>query len=150
MGLKIGLISNVNSRGQVPANLKQYRIDEYFDPIIMSSEYGRATRPCHFSLRVVRLMNVPASQCAYIGDRILSGILLARKVGFRLAIQITTMSMANWNVNTGCRCGEFDDRNSGSLAGGNEPFLPAANQPVQALIFDAGDIPITVLKRGSR
>ena len=41
MGLKIGLISNVNSRGQVPVNLKKYGIDAYFDPIVLSSEYGR-------------------------------------------------------------------------------------------------------------
>ena len=41
MGYKIGLISNVNSRGQVPKNLSQYEIKHFFDPIILSSEYGR-------------------------------------------------------------------------------------------------------------
>ena len=39
--LKIGLISNVNSRGQVPLNLDLYKIKHYFDPIVLSSEYGR-------------------------------------------------------------------------------------------------------------
>ena len=41
MGLKIGMISNVNSRGQVPTNLATYNIGHYFNPIVLSSEYGR-------------------------------------------------------------------------------------------------------------
>jgi HAD superfamily hydrolase (TIGR01549 family) len=41
MGLKIGIISNVNSYGQVPTNLKEYGIIDYFHPIVLSSEYGR-------------------------------------------------------------------------------------------------------------
>lgn len=41
MGLKIGLISNVCSRGQVPMNLEQYGIRQYFNPVVLSSTYGR-------------------------------------------------------------------------------------------------------------
>jgi putative hydrolase of the HAD superfamily len=41
MGLKIGLISNVCSRSQVPNNLAEYGIGHYFEPIVLSSEYGR-------------------------------------------------------------------------------------------------------------
>ena len=52
MGYKIGLISNVNSRGQVPLNLTQYGIKHYFNPIVLSSEYKRRKPdPCNISLR---------------------------------------------------------------------------------------------------
>jgi hypothetical protein len=95
------------------------------------SEYGRANRPCHFSLRGT-VMYVPASQCAYIGDRINRDYFLGQgswDFGWQYRF-ITTMSMANWNVGQHRCRGEFDDRNSGSLAGGNEPFLPVqTNSP---------------------
>ena len=88
LGLKIGLISNVNSRGQVPVNLKKYGIIEYFDPIVLSSEYGfRKPDPAIFH-HGARLANVPASQCVYVGDRVVRDIDGARRAGFGLAIQI--------------------------------------------------------------
>ena len=59
MGLKIGLISNVNSRGQVPANLKAYGIIHYFDPIVLSSEYGRRKPDPAIFHYAARLANVP-------------------------------------------------------------------------------------------
>ncbi len=88
MGLKIGLISNVNSRGQVPANLEQYGIRHYFDPIVLSSEYGRRKPDPAIFHYAARLANVPTSDCVYIGDRIARDILGARRAGFRLAVQI--------------------------------------------------------------
>jgi putative hydrolase of the HAD superfamily len=88
MGLKIGLISNVNSRGQVPTNLKEYGIIDYFHPIVLSSEYGsRKPDPAIF-YHAARLINAPTSQCVYVGDRILRDIDGARRAGFGLAIQI--------------------------------------------------------------
>ena len=88
MGLKIGLISNVNSRGQVPANLKAYGIYEYFDPIVLSSEYGRRKPDPAIFHYAARLASVPASKCAYVGDRIARDIDGARRAGFGLAVQI--------------------------------------------------------------
>ena len=88
MGLKIGLISNVNSRGQVPTNLKEYGIIDYFHPIVLSSEYGcRKPDPAIFHY-AARLANVPTSQCVYVGDRVARDIEGARRAGFGLAIQI--------------------------------------------------------------
>ena len=87
-GLKIGLISNVISRGQVLASLKDYKIEKYFDPIVLSSECGiRKPDPSIFH-HTARLMNVPTSACVYVGDRIARDIVGAQKAGFRLAIQI--------------------------------------------------------------
>jgi putative hydrolase of the HAD superfamily len=88
MGLKIGLISNVSSRGQVPTNLKQYGIQDYFNPIVLSSEYGRRKPDPAIFHYAARQANVPTSECVYIGDRISRDIVGARKAGYRLAIQI--------------------------------------------------------------
>jgi len=88
MGLKIGLISNVRSRGQVPFNLDRYQIRPYFDPIVLSSEYGRRKPDPAIFHHAARLANVPTSQCAYVGDRIARDIVGARKAGYRLAVQI--------------------------------------------------------------
>ena len=88
MGLKIGLISNVCSRGQVPINLDEYGIRHYFDPIVLSSEYGRRKPDPAIFHYAARLANVPTSECLYVGDRIARDIVGSRKAGFRLAVQI--------------------------------------------------------------
>jgi len=88
MGLKIGLISNVCSRGQVHINLEEYGLRDYFDPIVLSSEYGRRKPDPAIFHYAARLAKVPTSQCVYIGDRISRDILGARRAGFHLAIQI--------------------------------------------------------------
>ncbi len=88
MGLKIGLISNVNSRGQVPDNLDLYGIRDYFNTIVLSSEYGRRKPDPAIFHYAARLTNVPTGECAYIGDRVARDILGARKAGYRLAVQI--------------------------------------------------------------
>ena len=88
LGYKIGLISNVTSQGQVPLNLCQYGIKQYFNPIVLSSEYKhRKPDPAIFHY-AARLSNSPTSECIYIGDRISRDIVGAKRAGFKLAIQI--------------------------------------------------------------
>lgn len=88
MGYKVGLISNVNSRGQVPLNLTEYGIRHHFDPIVLSSEYGRRKPDPSIFHYAARLSCTPTSECIYIGDRISRDILGARRAGYKLAIQI--------------------------------------------------------------
>ena len=152
MGLKIGLISNVNSRGQVPTNLKEYGIFDYFHPIVLSSEYGsRKPDPAIF-YHAARLANVPTSQCVYVGDRIARDIVGARRAGFGMAIQI------RHDFDHG-----EDDRGAtpDAVIGNMTRLLEILNaecdiQPmhpnpgkIQALIFDAGDILYFRPQRGS-
>lgn len=88
MGLKIGLISNVTSLGQVPYNLEIYKIKQYFDPIVLSCEYGhRKPDPSIFHY-AARLANVPTSACIYVGDRISRDMDGAYRAGFDIAVQI--------------------------------------------------------------
>jgi len=88
MGLRIGCISNTLSRGQVPGNLKEYGILDFFNPIVLSSEYGfRKPDPSIF-YHAVRLASLPSGACVYVGDRTTPDILGARRSGFRMAVQI--------------------------------------------------------------
>jgi putative hydrolase of the HAD superfamily len=143
MGLKIGLISNVNSRGQVPTNLKEYGIIDYFYPIVLSSEYGRRKPDPAIFHYAARLANVPTSQCVYVGDRVARDIEGARRAGFGLAIQIKH----------DFEHGEDDKGPTPNSIITNMAELldilreqqtcedePAESRKVRALIFDAGDV----------
>ena len=88
MGLKMGIISNIQSRGQVPGDLSRYGIRHYFDPIVLSCEHGRRKPDPAIFQHAAGLMNVPARSCVYIGDRISRDILGAKQAGFALALQI--------------------------------------------------------------
>lgn len=147
MGLKIGLISNVNSRNQVPANLEKYGIRSYFNPVVLSSEYGRRKPDPAIFHYAARLANVPAGQCVYIGDRIVRDILGARRAGFRLAVQIqhdfdhgevdegSTPDAVVKNMDEFLQILKQEVKNtSRSLV--EEP----SDHSLRALIFDAGDI----------
>jgi putative hydrolase of the HAD superfamily len=148
MGLRIGLISNVNSRGQVPANLELYRIRHYFDPLVLSSVYGRRKPDPAIFHHAARLAGVPTSACAYIGDRIARDILGARLAGYRLAVQISH-DYTHGEVDEGATPDAIiSDMNElvdllGVEMHGSIPGRLAPDQPrdqVCALLFDAGDI----------
>lgn len=88
LGLRMGIISNTQSLKQVPFNLKQYGIFEYFDPIVLSSEYGRRKPDPSIFYQAARLANLPTGACIYVGDMINKDILGAQRAGFRSAVQI--------------------------------------------------------------
>ena len=143
LGLKIGMISNVNSRGQVHANLKKYGIIDYFYPIVLSSEYGRRKPDPSIFHYAARLINAPASQCVYLGDRVVRDIDGARRAGFGLAIQIRHDFQHGEN-DTGFT--------PDAVIGDMTELLPLLQdkttleqtytdtRKIRALIFDAGDI----------
>lgn len=142
LGLKIGLISNVNSRGQVPTNLEKYGIKQYFDPIILSSEYGvRKPDPSIFHY-AARLINEPTSACLYVGDRVMRDVLGAQRAGYRLAVQIVH-DFAHGEDDNGAvpdavihDMGELLEIIRADL----EKPQPTPPSIIQALFFDAGDI----------
>ena len=88
LGFKLGVISNVQSLGQVPADLKRYNLLHYFDPVVISSEYGwRKPDPSIFH-HAASLARVPTSACVYVGDRISRDVLGARQAGYGMVVQI--------------------------------------------------------------
>jgi putative hydrolase of the HAD superfamily len=148
MGLKIGLISNVCSRGQVPMNLEQYGIRHYFDPVVLSSEYGRRKPDPAIFHYAARLANVPTSECVYVGDRISRDISGARRAGYCLAIQIQhnfkhgeddegplpDVLIDQMTELIEILTKELNNRND------SKDHQGARSKQVGALLFDAGDI----------
>ncbi len=153
MGYKIGLISNVNSRGQVPTNLKAYGIFHYFDPIVLSSEYGRRKPDPAIFHHAARLANVPTSKCLYIGDRIVRDIEGAKRAGFGKAIQIKHDFEHGENDD-----GAIPDAVIGDMtelldilrADRDQKASPTRSGETRALIFDAGDILYHRPERGAK
>jgi putative hydrolase of the HAD superfamily len=88
MGLRIGCISNVQCRRQVPDNLKEYGILNFFDPIVLSSEYGSRKPDPSIFYQAARLASLPTGACVYVGDKLNRDIIGAKRSGFRLAVQI--------------------------------------------------------------
>ncbi len=148
MGLKMGVISNIISRSVVPANLEQYGLKHYFDPIVLSCEYGRRKPDPAIFHYAARLANVPAGECVYIGDRIARDILGARRAGFRLAVQIQH-DFDHGEDDCGARPDiiihqmtellDILSRERDHTAGGKR-YRAVRSDPVRALLFDAGDI----------
>jgi putative hydrolase of the HAD superfamily len=158
LGLKIGLISNVCSRSQVPNNLKEYGIDQFFNPIVLSSEYGRRKPDPAIFHYAARLANVPTSECLYVGDRIARDIVGARKAGFRLAIQIKN-NFKHGEVDEGAtpdavigRMTELLDilEQERSESSAIEMLVPKDNKQIRAFLFDAGDILYYRPERGGK
>lgn len=156
MGLKIGLISNVNSRGQVRTNLMEYKLRHYFDPLVLSSEYGRRKPDPAIFHYAARLANVPTSRCLYVGDRIARDILGARKAGFGLAVQIKH-DFAHGELDEGAtpdfvieQVTELLDILQADAQRITPTPLPAIVSPcpVRALLFDAGDLLYYRAERG--
>jgi len=152
MGLKIGLISNVCSLGQVPENLEKYNIRHYFDPVVLSSAYGRRKPDPAIFHYAARLANVPTSASVFVGDRISRDVVGARKAGFRLAVQIEH-DFPHGEEDTG-GTPDFVIRSMTELVAilRDELQAPASRQPhpIRALIFDAGDILYYRPRRGRR
>jgi putative hydrolase of the HAD superfamily len=149
MGLKIGLISNVASRGLVPLNLETYAIRGYFDPVVLSSEYGRRKPDPAIFHYAARLADVPTSACAYVGDRVRRDIDGARRAGFGLAVQIKHDFRHGENDAGATPDALIEDmRELLDVLREAQASAPIPQPKVRAIIFDAGDILYYRTERG--
>jgi putative hydrolase of the HAD superfamily len=157
-GLKIGLISNVCSRSQVPNNLAEYGIAHFFNPIVLSSEYGRRKPDPAIFHYAARLANVPTSECLYVGDRVARDIVGARKAGYNLAIQIKN-DFSHGETDEGAAPDAVIEELTELLDILNEANRrstwkelvgPDGANRVRAILFDAGDILYYRPERGFR
>ena len=89
MGLSMGIISNCQSQRQVPDNLTQYGIIDYFDPIVLTSQFGLRKPDPSIFYHAARLAKVPTGSCVYVGDKINRDILGSYRAGFRLSVKIS-------------------------------------------------------------
>jgi putative hydrolase of the HAD superfamily len=87
-GLRLAVISNVMSRGQVPYALRTHGIAHHFDPVVTSVGLGwRKPSPRIFE-ETARLMELLPAACAYVGDTISRDVIGSRRAGYGLSIQI--------------------------------------------------------------
>lgn len=142
MGLNMGVISNVQSQRQVPRNLEQYGIIQYFDPIVLSCVYGRRKPDPAVFHHAARRMGVPTGACLYVGDRISRDVAGARRAGFDLAVQIKHDFAPDYDDTGPAPDAVLDDMTG--LLDILETQLrcpaPRENERVRAVLFDAGDI----------
>lgn len=146
MDLRMGLISNTQSCTQVPYSLQEYGIADYFDPIVLSSQYGRRKPDPAIFYYAARLANLPTGACAYVGDKINRDVLGARLAGFRCAFQVKH-EYDNGEKDEGATPDAII-KNMSELV----PLLEAElekdktiidlrkNHQIKALFFDAGDV----------
>jgi putative hydrolase of the HAD superfamily len=146
MGLTIGCISNTQSHDQVPHNLLAYGILDYFDPIVLSSVYGRRKPDPSIFYYAARLANAPTSSCAYIGDTINRDILGARRAGFHLAIRILH-DFSNCESDNGTEpdhvihtMDELIPILKQEIENDSKHQVFSKKRRIKALFFDAGDI----------
>jgi len=87
-GLRLGVASNVLSRGQVPRDLERYGIAGLFDAVLTSSEFGRRKPDPAILLRAAELVGAAPGDSAYVGDRVSRDVAGARRAGFAFAARI--------------------------------------------------------------
>ena len=107
-GLIIGMISNTVSRTQVPALLSHYGIREYFNPIVLSVDYGWRKPDPRIFLHAANLAGVEPHLCGYVGDTVSRDVLGARRAGFGLVVRI--LSFLSSQVDKGDEGVEADAR----------------------------------------
>jgi len=88
LGLSIGCISNTLSLTQVPATLKNYGILNFFNPVVLSSDFGHRKPDPSIFYHAARILNQPTGGMVYVGDKINRDILGAVRSGFRLSVKI--------------------------------------------------------------
>ncbi|MDE3088314.1 MAG: HAD family hydrolase [Chloroflexota bacterium] len=87
-GYRLGVISNVISRGQVPLNLKAYGLEHYFDAVVISSGLGWRKPNARIFLEAAHQLGLAPAACAYVGDTVSRDVAGARRAGYGLSIQI--------------------------------------------------------------
>jgi len=144
LDLKIGLISNICSRNLVPANLKKYAIRHYFDPIILSSTYGRRKPDPAIFHYAANQAGVPTSECMYVGDRIARDVVGARRAGYAMAVQIIHNFEHGENETGAVPDHKIHDLTEllDILERASVVERPAikSQKEIRAILFDAGDI----------
>jgi putative hydrolase of the HAD superfamily len=117
---------------------------EYFNPLVLSSKYGKRKPDSAIFQYAARLADVPASECLYVGDRIARDIVGARRAGFKYAIQIIN-EFDHGEKDEGAlpdariyRMSELLNFIQGQLA--NEDPGTKKTTPIRNTLSDAGDI----------
>lgn len=98
-GLKLGVVSNIISRGYVSRVLEQYGVRRYLPYILTSAACGvRKPNREIFDIALDDLAVIPA-ECAYVGDTISRDVIGAQNAGLGAMIQIKNPRIAHKDLN---------------------------------------------------
>jgi putative hydrolase of the HAD superfamily len=100
-GFHLAIISNVISRSLVPCMLAEYGIAHYFGPVVTSSNLGWRKPNVRIFAETSRLLGLPESACAYVGDTVSRDVIGARRAKYGLAIQIKSFLTDKADRSTG-------------------------------------------------
>ncbi|MDL2235688.1 HAD family hydrolase [Christensenellaceae bacterium OttesenSCG-928-L17] len=88
MGMRLGVISNTQSRSFVPWQLCKYGVSKYFEYVLLSSVCGlKKPDPAIFEL-CEQTMGLEKHELAYVGDTISRDVIGVRDAGWALMIRI--------------------------------------------------------------
>ena len=86
--IRMGIISNVLSLGQVPYSMKEYGISKYFDTVVLSAEFGRRKPHPEIFNYACRKASVNPENVLYIGNSPSKDIKGARDSGIGCTVLI--------------------------------------------------------------
>ena len=86
--LNYGIISNIISKTQVPRSLKEYKLEQYFSKIILSSEFGKVKPAASIFHHAASQFQCRPDECIYVGNSPIKDIYGARNAGFLATVQI--------------------------------------------------------------
>ncbi|MDX9800070.1 MAG: HAD family hydrolase [Spirochaetia bacterium] len=87
-GIRMGIISNVMSRGQVGYCLDKYGLSEFFDPVVLSSVFGKRKPHPDIFHHACELAGVSPSDIIYVGNSLIKDIGGAQKAGVGVTVFI--------------------------------------------------------------
>ena len=101
-GYSVGLITNGKSELQ-RKKLSMLNLENSFDEIIVSGEYGKNKPDLSIFHEMSRRLNIPESELIYVGDHPVHDIDAASKAGY-----ITAWVKSNGTWIEGCRRPDFE------------------------------------------
>jgi putative hydrolase of the HAD superfamily len=85
-GYRLGVISNTTSTADLPRFIEKWGLQKYFEVVILSSVCGVRKPNPEIFWEATRAMRLEPAQCAYLGNKISSDVIGARRAGFSIAM----------------------------------------------------------------
>jgi putative hydrolase of the HAD superfamily len=85
-GYVLGIISNVITTEEIPDWLREDRLAEYFQSVVLSSVFGRRKPDPSIYIEAARQAKIDPSHCVYVGDNFSRDVVGTRQAGFGMVI----------------------------------------------------------------
>lgn len=85
-GYRLGVISNTVCAEQTPDFIKENRLTDYFETIVLSCNFGKRKPDPSIFLEATTYMGVDPNNCAYVGDQYAKDIIGSNNAGFSKSV----------------------------------------------------------------